>query len=191
MLINRLWGNLFYLIGPIDSCPDNGKTWRKKIEEELLKRNIIALNPMDKPIDLGIEDDISREERKRYKEIGDYKSLSENVKIIRHVDLRLVDKASCIICYLDLSIVMMGTLEELFWANRMKLPIIIVCPQGKKAIPDWLFGALNEELFFDNFEDALKYIDYIDQSENPETLGRWLFISYRDLYAKLGVFNDG
>lgn len=188
--MNRLWGNLAYLIGSIDVCPDNGRTWRKNMEVELLKRNIIPLNPMDKPIDIGDENKF-REQREKYKNNKDYESLSENVKIIRHVDLRLVDKASFVIFYLDLSINACGSWEECFWANRLKSPVIVVCKQGKQKIPDWLFGALKEELFFDNFEDALKYIDYIDSDTDPETLGRWLFVSYRDLYSKIGVISDG
>lgn len=183
--INRLWGNLTYLIGPIDRCPDNGRTWRKQIEPDLLKRGIIPLNPLEKPIDLGIEDDESRENRKVYKQNENYQELSKEVRIIRHVDLRLVDRADFIICYLDTSIHMCGTYEELFWANRLKSPIIVVCPQGKQNIPDWLFGTLKEEFFFSNFEDALKYIDYIDSSDNPEHLGRWLFIDYKKLYGQI------
>jgi hypothetical protein len=182
---NRLWGTRCYEIGPIDRCPDQGRTWRKQLDPELLKRGVIPFNPLEKPIDLGIEDDESREMRRVAKLEGNYDILAEGVKIIRHVDLRLVDKADFIICYIDTSIHMCGTYEELFWANRLKMPIIVVCKQGKSGVPDWLFGTCPHSLFYDSFEDALAYLDYINNDENPEHLNRWLFLDYKKLYMQL------
>lgn len=188
---NRLWGSIVYLSGSIDACPNGGAPWRNQITPLLNKMGIIVLDPLKKPIDIGLESTDFREERAIWKKNGEFDKLSEVMKKVRNSDLRFVDISGFTIVCLDLSIPVCGTMEEIFLFNRQKKPIVIWCPQGKKCIPDWMFGVINHNFFFNSMQEVLEYLDYVNKSEKPETLGRWLVIDYKKLYSQIGVFNDG
>lgn len=106
---------------------------------------------------------------------GQYKEFSEIMKLVRHADLRMVDKCDFVLAYIDLDVYAVGTWEEIFWANRLMRPVILVCKQGKICVPEWCWGALKSEMFFNNFEEALNYIKYVDSADSPETFNRWIF----------------
>lgn len=165
-----------YLIGSIDKCPDLGTSWRTYLEEELTSRfGVNVYNPRNKPIQTGIEDEQSRAQRRKWKEEGNYDDLAREVKIIRRVDLRMVDKADFMICFLDLDVIFCGTMEEITLANRQKKPIIVFCKQGKKNIPDWLFGMLPHEMFFDNIDQVISYLEGVHNGTDKRDFGRWVF----------------
>lgn len=171
-----LHGKTVYLIGAIDRAPDEGAGWRQILQKQLRKRyGCNVYNPLEKPIQTGIEDEKSRIQRRQWKESGEYDKLSAEVKIIRRVDLRMVDKADFMVCYIDLNVVFCGTMEEISLANRQKKPIIIFCKQGKKNIPDWLFGMLPHEMFFDNIDQVIEYLDGINNRKDTRDFGRWVF----------------
>jgi len=58
------------------------------------------------------------------------------MKQIRPVDLRMVDICDFLVVNLDLQVHACGTYEELFWANRMKKPVLIRIEQGIEHTPD-------------------------------------------------------
>lgn len=165
------------MIGAIDRALDLGQGWREEVKEILKKFNVIVYDPLNKPIDIG-DEMISRKERARWKEEGNYYALSQHVKQIRHVDLRMADKADFGIIYIDLDIYACGTWEEYFWMNRQKKPCLLVCKQGKAHIPDWVFGSSPHEMTFDNFNQLENYLHYIDKTKVIDDMGRWLFFDY-------------
>lgn len=174
--MNRLKNKTCYLIGAIDRANDLGATWRSEITPVLTNNfGVNVYNPLEKPIDTGLEDAKSRARRNKLKKQGKFKRLSTEGRIIRRVDLRMVDKADFLICYLDLDIFACGTFEEAFLANRQKKPVIFVCKQGVKNMPDWLFWTFPYEMFFDNFTDALTYLSQVNDGTNNKHLNRWLF----------------
>lgn len=172
----RLKNKTVYLIGAIDRCPDLGVGWRVDFQNELVKKyNANVYNPMEKPIDIGIESKEYRNRRKLWKEKGEYSQLTEEMQLIRHVDLRMIDKADYVIAFINTDIHMCGSYEEITIANHQKKPILILCHQGKSGIPDWLFGMLPHQWFFSSKEDLFDYLDHVHKNEVVDYNRRWLF----------------
>jgi len=184
MKVGRLTNHLCYLCGPIDRVSDKGDGWRDDITPFLQSLGIAVLNPRRKPIDLGLEDREHIEKRKQLKAAGKFDQLADEVRQIRVTDLRMIDLSSFLIVYYDLNTIMVGTNEELFWGNREKKPIILMCPQGKKEIPDWLFGVCNHELSFETWEQVREYIRHIhlDELKDSDNLKRWMFFNFQHIY---------
>ena len=175
--MNRLKNQRAYLAGPMDRCPNGGKDWREYISNILEYNGAIPLNPSKKPIDIAIENDDSRERRKILKQNQQYDELTKEMKIIRNVDLRMVDISDFIIANLDLDIFPCGTYEEIFLANRQKKPIIIHMKQGKENAPDWLFGTIPHDMIFSSWSEVANYIDYINYLTNIKHNKRWFFFN--------------
>jgi nucleoside 2-deoxyribosyltransferase len=175
--MNRLKYLSVYLVGPIDRCPNLGKGWRDDLTPFLREKGVAVLDPLDKPVEEGNEID-QREYRHTLKKSGEYEKFRQIMKEVRAVDLRFVDKADFFIVNYDTSIPMCGTFEEIFLANRARKPIIIMCPQGKEAIHDWLYGTLPYELFFENWDEVKAYLNYVDTATEVDRVGnRWLFFN--------------
>lgn len=165
-----------YLIGAIDRAPDEGAGWRQSMQKILRERFYLNVyNPLEKPINTGIEDAISRENRRIWKENGDFDRLTEDMRIIRAVDIQMVNRAHFLICYLDLDVVFCGTMEELTIGKYQKKPVIVFCKQGKKKIPDWLFAMLPHQMFFNNAEEVISYLDGINNGTDTNYYNRWMF----------------
>lgn len=180
VVVGRLTGSRVYLAGAIDCSPDKGREWRNDITPFLKNFGIHVINPLNKPINIGGEDDYSRKLRDDLRQTGNFDLLAQEMRQIRSIDLRLVDCSDFLIVNLDLDVTSCGTYEEIFWANRLKRPILIHCPQGKQQIPMWLFGTLPHQLFFHQWDYLKKYIQEIHLADDcyVETLGRWVFFDY-------------
>lgn len=165
----------FYLCGAIDRASDNGKAWRENLEPTIAKFGGICINPLKKPINVGLETDDHRYERVIASNCQNYDKLQQIMKLVRAVDLRLIEVSDVILVNLDTNIHLCGTMEEIFWANRQKKPIIVVCPQGKPNIPDWLFGTLPHQMFFSTWMEAITYLQHIDEDLVIEHRKRWFF----------------
>lgn len=176
--MQRLKNQRVYLAGPMDRCPNEGRAWRESISSFLDDLGVVVLNPLDKPTDTAKEDSESRAYRRLLKSQENYEQLVKEMKIIRNVDLRMVDVSDFIVANLDLDIHPCGTLEEIFLANRQKKPVIVHMKQGKKNVPDWLFGTLPHQMMFSTWQEVKDYLLYIDSSENINTLNRWYFLQY-------------
>lgn len=180
--MNRLRGMRCYLIGAMDRVPDGGAPWRDNISCFLRGMDIIVLNPCDKPITIGYEKPEDRDRINDLKRNGRYDEVAEEIRLLRVVDLRMVDMSDFIICNLDISVHATGTYEEMFWANRLKRPILIHCEQGKSNVPNWLFGVLPHEFFFSNWSELQEYILNVNSSvETPKHYKRWMFFDYNRL----------
>lgn len=175
--MNRLKNQTCYLAGAIDRVDDFGIGWRDEITPFLLKKEIIVFDPLKKTSGIGEEGKKIHQIKKEYKENEKYDEISKLMKEIRCVDLRLIDKSDFLIVNLDLDVHPCGSYEEIFTANRAKKPILICIKQGKKHIPDWLFGTIPHQMFFCNWNDLKNYLNHIDCDEFIESHKRWQFIN--------------
>lgn len=175
--MNRIKNQRVYLAGAIDRVEDRGEGWRNEITPFLENLGVIVLNPIKKTTDIGLEDENSHILKIKLKKDENYEELSKLMKVVRSVDLRLVDISDFLIVNLDLNIHPCGTYEEIFWANRQKKPIIIHLEQGKNLAPDWLFGTIPHEMIFSNWEDIKKYLIEINSADKIKTHKRWYFFN--------------
>jgi nucleoside 2-deoxyribosyltransferase len=175
--MNRLKNQRVYLAGAMDRVPDRGMTWRDNITPFLEQKGVVVFNPITKPTTTGMEDNDSHIIKTKLKASERYDELAEMMKVIRRVDLRLVDISDFLIVNLNLDIHPCGTYEEIFWANRQKKPIIVHMEQGKNQTPDWLFGTIPHQMIFSNWDELKNYLSHIDNSENIDTHKRWYFFS--------------
>lgn len=176
--MNRLANNRGYLCGAMDRVADGGIGWRANLQEALKDLGVFWLDPTNKPIDIGIEDLPSRMMRREAKQQGRYDLVQHDMKIIRCVDLRMVDISDFIIVNLDMDVHACGTYEELYLANREKKPIIVRVEQGKHACPDWLFGTIPHEMIFSEWGDVYNYLRHVATDKMVETFGRWYFFDF-------------
>jgi hypothetical protein len=175
--MNRLNNQRVYLAGAMDRVADRGNGWRDKITPFLESLNIIVFNPIKKPTVVGQEDELTHKHKVKLKNAGKYDELSQLMKTIRSVDLRLVDISDFLIVNLDLDIHPCGTYEEIFWANRQKKPIVIHMVQGKENAPDWLFGTVPHEMIFSSWDNIKSYLGEINSKEEINTHNRWYFFN--------------
>lgn len=175
--MNRLKNQRCYLAGAVDRVPDRGGGWRNFITPILETYGIQVFNPLSKPTNLGMEDAIVAQKKQALKKDGKYNELSQIMKEIRSVDLRMVDVSDFLIVNLDLNTHPCGTLEEIFWANRQKKPILIRIEQGKNHAPDWLFGTIPHEFIFSNWDELTTYLNYINNTYTIDHHKRWCFFN--------------
>ncbi len=197
--MNRLKGYIFYCIGPIDDVSkQEAMQWRNDLKPFLWSLNAGVIDPCDKPIE-GLNSEIeSLDYRQTLKKNKNYGLLSSLVKEnIRHPDLRFCDICHASIVNLDLSVRLCGTWEEINTCNWAKKPIIIRCPQGKDAIPDWMFAKLPHQLFFEKWSEVKSYLRHVNECPStPETYGRWVFMDMDKVWPKkkkcaMGLYDEG
>jgi nucleoside 2-deoxyribosyltransferase len=176
--MKRLYKQRCYLAGAIDRVPDRGSQWRDFITPFLESLGVEVFNPLKKPTNLGVEDDSVVRHKRELKKAGKYDELSELMRGIRSVDLRMVDVSDFLIVNLDIDTHPCGTLEEIFWANRQKKPIIIHIVQGKKKTPDWLFGTIPHNMIFSEWSEVQEYLTDINNNMSLELTERWCFFNY-------------
>jgi nucleoside 2-deoxyribosyltransferase len=174
----RLRYQRVYLAGAMDRVSDRGTTWRDELTPFLEKMGLYVFNPLNKPIDIGAEDEETHKYKKLLKQEKKYDELSSIMKTIRSVDLRLVDISDFLIVNLDIDTHPCGTYEEIFWANRQKKPIIIHMVQGKQSAPDWIFGTVPHEMIFSNWNEVREYIIHINEAKTIKSYGRWHLINH-------------
>jgi nucleoside 2-deoxyribosyltransferase len=177
MLNNKLKNQRCYLAGAIDRVPDRGTQWRDFISPFLENLGIQVFNPLKKPTNIGAEDQTVALYKKQLKKDKRYNELSELMRTIRSVDLRMVDISDFLIVNLDIETHPCGTLEEIFWANRQKKPILVHMVQGKNNAPDWLFGTIPHSFIFDNWDAIMSYLLEINNSSIPDKYRRWVFFN--------------
>lgn len=174
----RLKNQRCYLAGAIDRVPDRGTQWRDFITPFLESLGVEVFNPLKKPTNLGKEDESMARYKKKLKEHKEYDKLSELMRTIRSIDLRMVDVSDFLIVNLDIDTHPCGTLEEIFWANRQKKPILVHMVQGKTSAPDWLFGTIPHQFIFNDWKEIMSYL--LDINSNLDHSNRWIFFNYKE-----------
>lgn len=181
--MGRLAGSICYNIGAMDRVSDGGVGWRNEITPYLRRRGVFVINPTDKPTSEYIDEFEGRAKINQLKKENKFDEIREGFgDQVRGVDLSYVDKASFLVCSLDLNAFPCGTWEEIFWANRCKKPILIKMEGGRQNVPNWLILTLPSNYFFNTWEDLFKYLDYVDNPNNvlPKK-ERWKFIDWTKL----------
>lgn len=173
--MNRLKNQRVYLAGAMDRVADRGNGWRDNITPFLENLGIIVFNPIKKPTKIGKEDSETHRYKIKLKLEKKYDELSDVMKTIRAIDLRLVDISDFLIVNIDLDIHPCGTYEEIFLANRSKKPVIIHMEQGKENTPDWLFGTIPHKMIFSSWTELQNYLQYINTEATIEHHNRWRF----------------
>lgn len=172
---NRLKNQRVYLAGAMDRVHDRGNGWRDNITPFLENLGVVVFNPIKKPTRIGKEDAETHRYKTKLKLEKNYDELSDLMKVIRGVDLRLVDISDFLIVNLDLSVHPCGTYEEIFLANRSKKPVVVHMEQGKENAPDWLFGTIPHKMIFSNWIEVQDYLNYIHSYAQIEHHNRWRF----------------
>jgi nucleoside 2-deoxyribosyltransferase len=175
--MNRLNGQRVYLAGAMDRVADRGATWRDNITPFLENIGVIVFNPIKKPSIIGKEDSETHKLKLKLKRDKNYIELAELMKIIRSVDLRLVDISDFLIVNLDLDVHPCGTYEEIFLANRSKKPVIVHMEQEKHNAPDWLFGTIPHQMIFSTWSEVKDYLTYIHTQPEINHYNRWKFFN--------------
>lgn len=189
-MFNRLYLNRVYLAGQMDRIPDGGVQWRKDLTPWLNSRGIVVLDPTAKPVDIGLETAETRKIRQEGKHHGDFTALLED-KEVRSTDLRMVDISDFLIVKIDISTHASGTYEELYWANREKKPVLVMCEQGKNNVPDWLFWTIPHEHMFGSWDDLKLYIDHVAFAKEVDRKKRWIFFNLEEVtQAAINGFSD-
>jgi 16S rRNA C967 or C1407 C5-methylase (RsmB/RsmF family) len=184
--INRLWGMRCYLSGAMDKADDFGKGWRLEFTPFLQKLGVVVLDPCDKPIEGEFEIE-NRDFCNRLREEERYEELNQEVRLIRVVDLRMVDMADFLVVNVDNDVPSCGTWEEIALANRQKNPILIRCAQGKKNIPGWVWGMIPHQHIFGEWNDLKKYLLHVNSDEDVDTMKRWMFFDYSAMIPRVSV----
>jgi len=176
--INRLFGTRCYLCGAMDRAADEGIGWRKAIRDKL-NLGIVWLDPTCKPTNIGAENSETRAERRRQKNLGNWEYVAQEMKVIRCVDLRMVDLCDFMVVYLNMDVHACGTYEEIALANRQKKPIFICCEQGKTKAPDWLFGVIPHDYIHSTWPEVYGHIQQVAHAEDFVDLHRrWYFFDW-------------
>lgn len=181
--MNRLEGMRTYLVGAMDRVKDGGVEWRELITPWLEGMGIVVMNPCNKPIDVGIEDENTRRDIEYLKATGQFSKIKDEYGVIRTLDLRCVDICDFVVASIDIDVHACGTYEEITTANRQKKPILVWCKQGKRYAPNWLFMMLPHEHIFDSLGDLQAYLDHVDVDEDVQHYKRWFFLDQ----SKLGT----
>jgi hypothetical protein len=167
----------------MDRVPDGGVGWREYISIKLQKLGIGVLNPCDKPTAFAKEDAGFRDKIETLKNKGDFDSVKSEMRDIAAIDLRMVDIAHFVVMDIDINVHMCGSYHEAFVAVAQKKPLLIMCSQGKKNIPNWLFGVVPHEHMFSCWSELIEYIKHINEDETVDDLNRWRFFDWEKVYG--------
>lgn len=175
--MNNLKGTRAYLCGAM-TFDSNQVVWREKIGKILKGMGVMVLDPTNKPIDIGLEKMEDQYRRTRLKISRDYDTIAAEMKVIRCVDLRMVDISDFIIVNVDIEKYTVGTWEEVSLGNRQKKPIIFRIEQGKQNTPDWLFGMVPHQMIFSTWKQVIGYLSMIDDGSYTNTYKRWYLFNF-------------
>lgn len=180
--MSRLKGQRCYLAGPIEFAQDLGMGWRNMITPQLEAMGIDVVDP--NKVYNRMEESKRVELIKNCRETNNWDLLTQEAKLCRNFDLRLVDISDFLIVAIDPSIPTCGTWEEIFWANRSKKPILVVWKGGKKKVSYWFFGTIPHQYIFETFDELLAYLKEI-QEEKILPDKRWVFKNHQGVYEVL------
>ena len=104
-----------------------------------------------------------------------YLELSQRMKEIVHFDLRMVDVSDFVIVYVNTEIPTFGTIHELIISLNQRKPTLVVLEGGKANCPNWLFGIMDFNFIFEDFEELKQYLVQINQGNITADRSRWVF----------------
>jgi len=87
----------------------------------------------------------------------------------------MVDVSDFIIVYLNPSIPMFGTIHELINSIHQRKPTLVVIEGGRSNASNWLFGIMDYNFMFDDFDALNTFLEQIDNNTIDADLSRWVF----------------
>jgi hypothetical protein len=175
----KLTGMRTYLAGAMDRVADGGAGWRNRVTPILESMGVTVLNPCNKPVQVGLEDEATRFEIEKLKQSGKFNELRKRYGVIRTLDLRCVDISDFIVASIDTDVHACGTYEEITVANSQKKPVLVWCQQGKSNAPNWLFFMLPHQHIFGSLNDLLEYLLNVHIGKDIKHYKRWFFFDQK------------
>lgn len=161
-----------YLAGPIEHLGVGFKSHfnHEKLKKFMQYKGVLIIDP--RKLIMNEESEIKN--RDHLLDTGDWEGMAKEMKVIVRKDLRSVDLSDFIIAYLPYKVQTCGTYHEIINASLQKKPTLLVCPEGIKFIPKWLFGFIPTRYLFGSLDGLLKYLTTIDITNTTDN--RWQFI---------------
>ena len=156
--------SIVYLSGPIDHAKDHGVGWREEFKLKTEAIGLVYLDPTKKPGEKMSETTVEKNTVAEFKKNKDWDGLKKYVKNFRRIDLRFVDLSDFLVIYIDTSVHMMGSYDELFVAERQRKPIFAIVEGGIEKASSWLFGCSTEKLF-NNLDECVEHLHKINNGE--------------------------
>ncbi len=174
--MNKLRDSICYLIGAIDFCENQGRTWRKTLIQECTNRNlgIKFLDPTNKLAGLQGEVGPEQEYIKSLKRDQKWDDLRKFMRKVVREDHRCVDLSDFMVMYIDTSLHMCGSYFELQSALTEKKPRFIIVNGGKVNTPNWLFGIVDHNCIFDDISSVVSRL--VEINEGCELDDRWVLM---------------
>lgn len=170
---NLLKNTKCYLIGGMQYAKD-GRSWRETVKKELSDRSITFFDPYYKPFVHDIpEDETSREEMLHWVETEQYELVQQRMWEVRGYDLRLCDLCDFFIAHLTPNLASWGSAEEISTVIRQKKPLFLSIEGGKKRCPLWFFGVIPHKYIYNNINEIIDTIKYIDDGIIKMNSTRW------------------
>ena len=195
----RLKGMRAYLIGPMDECPDLGRDWRIDIQRFLWGLRCGVLNPCDKAINVGVEDEELHLRLNKLRELIQYNErvncntlvndcydeIEKLMNPVVSIDFAMVDRADFIVMFIDRDVHMCGTYAEETLAVSQKKPVVMCCKQGKHAIPNFCFKRHGRHhMMFGSWDEVRQYLIHVDADPNfTDKSNTWKFFDYDKVYG--------
>jgi hypothetical protein len=169
---NLLWKTRCYLIGHMQYA--DGRGWRNIVKEQLKDSGIVFFDPYIKPFIHDVpEDEAARLDLARWMETEQYDLVQQRMWHVRGYDLRLCDICDFFIAYIDPKVPSWGSAEELVTINRQKKPVFLAIEGGKQKSPLWEMGKFPHKYMYDNVEEIIDTIKYMDWGIVKMNSDRW------------------
>lgn len=168
-----LTGAKCVVISPMEADIRRGESLRQEISGVLQPLGIEVWDHYNRPYRGNIDESSETHDLlKEYRTTGQFDKISE-YRDIRPQDLALIDKCDFVICVFEKRTFSAGTLEEFFWANRLKRPIFFVWGEGKRQCPFWFFWTIPHKYIYSSVEEALNMIRKIHAGDKQIDSSRW------------------
>lgn len=169
---NLLKDSRCYLIGHMQYV--NGEGWRDHVKKVLDPRGIKFYDPYHKPFVHDIpEDEDSRSEMLHWMDTEQYDMVQQRMWAVRGYDLRLCDICDFFIAHIVPSVASWGSAEEISTIIRQKKPLFLSIEGGKKKTPLWLMGVMPHKYIYNDVDEIIQTIKYIDEGVIRMTSDRW------------------
>jgi len=161
-----------YLIGHMQYS--DGRGWRDIVKNSLGDKNITFFDPYHKPFVHEIpEDENARGEMDRWMETEQYDLVQQRMWHVRSHDLRLCDICDFFIAHLIPEKASWGSAEEITTVIRQKKPLFLSIEGGKKKTPLWLMGIMPHKYIYNNIDEIMQTVQYIDEGIIKMSSDRW------------------
>lgn len=169
---NILYRARCYLIGHMQYI--DGQGWRDEVKAALSGRSISFFDPYHKPFIHDIpEDNTARGELKRWMETEQYDLVQQRMWEVRGYDLRLCDICDFFIAHINPEVASWGSAEEITTVIREKKPLFLSVEGGKKKCPLWLMGKVPHKYIYNNVQEVIETVKYIDDGIIKMSSDRW------------------